>query len=130
MTKLTSKHRFSGSFIEFDRLLFRLQERGRWTVHDGHRVFVFEHNVAVTWLPRPKAFTIDATNPMCALAMEAQLLRLMKRFGFSEESTKSTEHTKETARPFKANGRLGITSPQRKAKRPQVAPRVAASAKR
>lgn len=78
----SERHRFSGSFDDFDKLIYRIPMRGRWTVHNSRRIFVFENGTTVTWFARPKSFLVDGGFTVNVLAVETILLQSVKRFGF------------------------------------------------
>ncbi len=81
MKPLTAKQRFPGSFNEFDRLLFRIPDRGRWLPRDGRRVYFFTRKVTVTWFERPKGYLVEGEDRMHVLFIDAEIRRLMKRLG-------------------------------------------------
>lgn len=88
---LSERHRFSGSFEDFDKLLYRIPMKGRWTVYAGRRIFVFENGTFVTWFTRPRSFLVDGGFDVNVLAVESMLLKSMKRFGFTSAGIITTK---------------------------------------
>jgi hypothetical protein len=103
----SERHRFSGSFDDFDKLIYRIPMRGRWTFHNSRRIFVFENGTTVTWFARPKSFLVDGGFTVNVLAVEAMLLQSMKRFDFTSAGIITTKRvvpsvpamSKSSARP-------------------------------
>lgn len=99
MKPLTTKQRFPGSFEEFDRLLFRIPDPGRWWPHEGRRAYCLKYrSVRITWFERPKGYLVEGEDRMHVLFIDAEIKRLMKRFGFLPKAAKK-ETPFRTRRP-------------------------------
>lgn len=115
MTALTTKQRFSGSFKEFDRLLFRIADPGQWLPCEGHVAYYFKSkNVRVTWFPNPKGYLVEGDNPLDVLDYDAAIQRLVKRLGFHPK----IELTKPSARKRPPPLLVMDVMPSRQAKKP------------
>ncbi|RTL77228.1 MAG: hypothetical protein EKK35_17845 [Bradyrhizobiaceae bacterium] len=100
MKPLTTKQRFPGSFDEFDRLLFRIPDPGRWWPHEGRRAYCFKYRtVRVTWFERPRSYLVEGEDRMHVLFIDAEIKRLRRRFGFLPKAAAKNKPSPRNRRP-------------------------------